>query len=818
MAVLQCENCGFNKTVPEAYLDAKVRCPKCSHVNVIQPDADDLGLEDVIGEPEPRDQPQKTAGEGPATDLEEALAAGGPPPPDDTPGFFEGGAAKNILAGGVSGLLTFLISVAIAGLIFPDGDLAAHFPHAVSMALVCAVIMSLVVSFRSSITFSAAGPESLAGLFLFLILTSVRRSMAGGDPQAVYPTIIAAACAGAMLTGLFLLAAGATRRADYTRYIPIQAIGGLLAGIGVMIVAVGMRLTLPAQDSAADLLLLAQDPGQYVKWMPAAAFGFCLFCVLRWVRNSYFILLLVAASVGGFFGWLHLQGVSLDEARNLGLVFQPYVPDLFWTKFYDASFLERIDWLVILGHSGHFIALAGLMVASAMVRVTEMESMDSRPLNLNREFTALGLGNILSALAGGMPGTISHDRSLARRSAGARGRSSGLISGLVLVPGLFYAHEILPFIPRFLASGILVALGLGLIWRWLLESKGRFTQKGDFAALWLVFLLTVSLGLLTGLAVAAGLAVLVTAGRYGSVSVVKHDMSGAHFHSSVDRGPAQIALLKEHGDSIYAMTLQGFIFLGTTNGLTNMIHRRAEDVDRPRLRYVILDFTFISGLDSSVAVNFVKLKQTAVRQGYTLIFANVPFEMQSQLARAGCVLDDMKNGSTMVVSLDYALEWAENQLLERAGLLRDNKQSLSELLAPIFPEKRYIPALMKILRQVRVKKGDPVFKQGAPSDSMYFIESGTVNVQLELEGGRMHRLKKMGPGTVFGEMGLYTSAPRTASIVAAEDCVLHRLSAKVMSLLQTQRPEIASAIHRFIVSLLADRVAGANATIRDLMR
>lgn len=813
MAFLQCDTCGFNETVPERYVDTRVRCPKCQAVTVVQPDADDLGLDDVISE-DLQDPSEGSAAEIP----EYALTERPDQPLDEAPGIFEGGMSKNLLAGLASGMITFLVSVSIAGLIFAGGPLATHFPHAVSMALASALAMSLIVALRSGIAFSAAGPETMAGLFLFLITASVQGSMASATPQAVYSTVIASVFVAAMFVGLCLLATGGTRHADYTRYIPIQAVGGVLAGVGLMIILEGVRIALKAEGCHLGIGFTYAGVHFCLDWLPAAVFGIALFAFLRWVRNSYAILALAVLAAGAFHGWLRYKGITLPQAREMGLLFAPYAQDMFWTKYYDIDFLNNIDWLVILGHSGHFIALAGLMLASAMIRVSEMEVVDSRPLNLDREFTVLGLGNIVSALAGGMPGTLSHDRSLARRAAGARGRFSGLVSALVLAPGLVFAHQILPYIPRFLTGGFVIALGLGMLWRWLVESRSRFTQRGDYGLLWLVFLLTASLGLLTGLAVGAGLAMLVTAGRYGSVSVVKHDMSGAHFHSNVDRGPTQIATLKAQGDAIYAMTLQGFIFLGTTNSLMKMIRERAIDTERPPLRYVLLDFTFISGLDSSVAVSFVKLKQLAVRMGFTLIFTNVPFEMESQLGKAGCVLDDPSGGSITVVSLDYALEWAENQLLEAEGVLNVGNQPLPKLLEPVFSETKYIPALMKILKKVKVKKGKPVFRQGDPSDAMYFIEKGTVNVQLELEGGKLLRLKKMGPGTVFGEMGLYTSAPRTASIIAAEDCVLYRLSTKVMTLLQSKRPDMASAIHRFIVSLLADRVGGANAAIRDLLR
>ncbi len=144
-------------------------------------------------------------------------------------------------------------------------------------------------------------------------------------------------------------------------------------------------------------------------------------------------------------------------------------------------------------------------------------------------------------------------------------------------------------------------------------------------------------------------------------------------------------------------------------------------------------------------------------------------------------------------------------------------RNLADLLAPAFPDPALAARLMHWLVRQSVTKGQYVFRQGEPSEAMYFIESGTVNVELDLPG-RSIRLKKMGPGTVFGEMGIYTDAPRSASILATEDCVLYRLTKERLDILQRREPVLVAAVHRFIVGLLSARVAEANVRIGDLLK
>ena len=61
-----------------------------------------------------------------------------------------------------------------------------------------------------------------------------------------------------------------------------------------------------------------------------------------------------------------------------------------------------------------------------------------------------------------------------------------------------------------------------------------------------------------GLLVAIGLFVY----DYSRTSVVRHALSGASFHSNVDRPPFYNQYLRDHADLIYILELQGFIFFG----------------------------------------------------------------------------------------------------------------------------------------------------------------------------------------------------------------------------------------------------------------
>ena len=65
--------------------------------------------------------------------------------------------------------------------------------------------------------------------------------------------------------------------------------------------------------------------------------------------------------------------------------------------------------------------------------------------------------------------------------------------------------------------------------------------------------------------------------------------------------------------------------------------------------------------------------------------------------------------------------------------------------------------------------GVSIIEQGEQANSLYLILSGSVDVILEADDGRMEVLAHLEPGAFFGEEGLARRAPRNAHVVAAEN-------------------------------------------------
>jgi diguanylate cyclase (GGDEF)-like protein len=109
--------------------------------------------------------------------------------------------------------------------------------------------------------------------------------------------------------------------------------------------------------------------------------------------------------------------------------------------------------------------------------------------------------------------------------------------------------------------------------------------------------------------------------------------------------------------------------------------------------------------------------------------------------------------------------------------------------------------------------GQILFHKGDPSDSMYAIVSGTMDV-LDPDGDpQPHRalgshklLNRLKTGDVLGEMGFLRSVPRSATVIATQPVELLKINWKMIKRLQWLYPPTA---HRFffnLMTLICDRL------------
>lgn len=96
----------------------------------------------------------------------------------------------------------------------------------------------------------------------------------------------------------------------------------------------------------------------------------------------------------------------------------------------------------------------------------------------------------------------------------------------------------------------------------------------------------------------------------------------------------------------------------------------------------------------------------------------------------------------------------------------------AELLAQS-PLLRHLPEeslsrLAAVARRRTYRRGEVIFHQGDPGDTLHLVQSGRVKVVLPGEGGEEAVIAILGPGDCFGELSLIDGEPRSATIEALE--------------------------------------------------
>ena len=96
---------------------------------------------------------------------------------------------------------------------------------------------------------------------------------------------------------------------------------------------------------------------------------------------------------------------------------------------------------------------------------------------------------------------------------------------------------------------------------------------------------------------------------------------------------------------------------------------------------------------------------------------------------------------------------------------------------PIFGaiQARPLEVLLGGTVNVQVPAGAEFFREGETANAMFVLESGRVAVMKRWEGVD-HHLRDLSAGDCFGEMALIDMSPRSASVIALEDCSAIRLT------------------------------------------
>jgi CRP-like cAMP-binding protein len=111
----------------------------------------------------------------------------------------------------------------------------------------------------------------------------------------------------------------------------------------------------------------------------------------------------------------------------------------------------------------------------------------------------------------------------------------------------------------------------------------------------------------------------------------------------------------------------------------------------------------------------------------------------------------------------------------------------------------------------RLVRGDVLFKEGDPADSLFVALRGRIAIANKSFDGRESVLALMERGDLFGEMGMLDGLPRSAEGRALEPSEVLVLGYGPVRALLERRPELLWGV----VRMLADRLRGMDEALAD---
>lgn len=501
------------------------------------------------------------------------------------------GLKESFSADALSGFLVFLLAMPLSLGIAKASDFPAIY------GLITAMIGGIVVSFLSGSALTIKGPA--AGLIV--IVAGAVAELGQGNTETGWHLALGAVVVAGVIQVLF----GFMKLGSFSDFFPLSAVHGMLAAIGIIIISKQIHILAGVNPMTPEGKPMV-EPMELLALIPSTLGSF-------FVHKEVVIIGLVSLAI--VFGWPMLKIkalkkipaplivliVSIILAQVLGVhnikadpehgvkAFAPLVS-------FDKGLLDILGVNVSFegfSQTGTFIkyvvmfALVGSLEALLTVKAVDLLDHHKRKSDSNKELIAVGAGNIIAGILGGLPMIAEVARSSANVANGAQTRWANFFHGIFILLFLLFAVTFSNLIPNAALAAMLIGVGFRL------ASPKEFKHMLHVG--WeqlIIFIITIIVTLSTDLLVGilAGIA----------FKIIFEQIQGV---------PAKYifkAELEERGDTLYikgAAVFSNYISL----------RKKLDLIDKSR-RYTI-DFSGCTYVDHSVHQNIFMMTREFTNRG-----------------------------------------------------------------------------------------------------------------------------------------------------------------------------------------------------------
>ncbi|MDJ1505946.1 SulP family inorganic anion transporter [Xanthocytophaga agilis] len=403
-----------------------------------------------------------------------------------------GGLQENVNSDVLSGFLVFLLALPLSLGIAKASDFPPIY------GVITAIIGGIVVSLFAGSPLTIKGPA--AGLIV--ICTGAVTEFGGGEHGWHL------ALGAIVVAGVIQVVLGFLKLGKYSDFIPVSAIHGMLAAVGITIFAKQIHTLLGADpkdlEGLSSIALLERIPTSLLEMNTSIAMIGIISLLIMFgmplIQNkiikkipAFLIVLLVSIPMAISMDFKNTQpGFSLVKVGNL-------VDSL--SLNVDFSGIQMTGVFV-----KYVILFAFVSTIESVLTVKAIDGLDPyhRKSDIDKDILAIGIGNVVSGLLGGLPIISEVTRSAANVNNGARTRWANFFHGLSLLVFVLLATPVIEMIPNAALAAMLIFIG------YRLASPKEFRHMYEIG--WqqlVVFLATIIVTLVEGLliGVLAGIAI-----------------------------------------------------------------------------------------------------------------------------------------------------------------------------------------------------------------------------------------------------------------------------------------------------------------------
>ncbi|KAJ5482682.1 hypothetical protein N7539_006128 [Penicillium diatomitis] len=569
-------------------------------------------------------------------------------------------------------LLNILDALSYGMILFPLGEpLFAHLgADGISMFYVSTIISQVVFSSGGSIFKGGIGSEMIEVVpFFHQMAFTIMERIGKDNPQSVIATTILAFSISSVLTGLVFFLMGACGLGSLIGFFPRHILIGCIGGVGYFLLQTGMEVSARLPGSLEYNFGTLQKLFQldtFPLWMIPLVLAIALLVLKRFVRSNFLVGAYFIGVAVIFYIVILSARISMATLHHKGWVFDAPSSNHPWYHFYTLYDFSAVDWVALADTIPAMFALTFFGVLHVPINVPALGiSTGEDNLNVNRELMAHGVTNALSGFAGSIQNYLVYTNSLLFIASGGDSRLAGLMLAAATAGIMFIGPVIIGYIPVMVVGALIFLLGIELLQEALIDTWGKLT-KLEYLTVVIIVVTMGAVDFVMGILVGIILACVNFVVQTSRKSAIRATFSGEIAGSTVRRPPIQQQFLREAGRQTLILKLGGYLFFGTIVNVENTMRGLIEEeaFSQQPIRFVILDFSRVYGLDFSAAEAFTRINRVLLKRNVqtTISGLNVEGEVGKSLQNVG--LFEPGCGVPIFEDLNSALEFCENEYLK----------------------------------------------------------------------------------------------------------------------------------------------------------